>query len=126
MGEYVGLLILSLGGSPEPAVYSIKKHRPRQVHFFVSEQSATLVETVLKAAGFRGKVDVTTMRDPEDLSACFLVAKDLVDAIGAARRPGTVIDLTGGTKVMVAALALAAYGKNRAFFLRRRCRPVER
>lgn len=115
MVSYVNLLILSLGGSPAPAIFSIKRQHPRQVVFFVSEQSAALIDEVLAAAAFDGKVTLIVVPDPEDLPHCFRLAEELVDGIGTSQRPTVVVDLTGGTKVMVAALAMAAYGKIEQF-----------
>lgn len=115
MVSYVDLLILSLGGSPAPAVFSIKRQHPRQVVFFVSEQSAALIDEVLTAAAFDGKVIRTVVPDPEDLPHCFRLAEELVKGIGTSRWPTAVVDLTGGTKVMVAALAMAAHGKIEQF-----------
>jgi len=111
-------MIVSLGGSPDPVAVTIDHYRPRYVCFMASEQSVDLVAAVkqkVKAAAFRdGK---SLVGNVNDLLSCYEAA---LDAAGKVQKKGfapedVVVDYTGGTKSMTAALVLATVAKGYSF-----------
>ena len=114
------LLICTVGGSPEPIVAALKHWRPSRVLFVPSKQSRPEVEAkILPLAlqeGFAleiGCYDFIELPDPQDFTACVRKMRDLAPEVSRwlARGPdyAVVVDYTGGTKTMSAALALQAH-----------------
>lgn len=114
------LLVTTVGGTSEPLVKSLLEWRPDRVLLVASEQVRSQVNTVLReyadATGQRlnpGQYEVKLISDPEDLMGCVTAIRDLEPEVSAwVRRRGgdyaVVVDFTGGTKCMSAALALAS------------------
>jgi len=113
------MLIATVGGSPEPIIISCKHWNPARVIFLASQQtSSDIKETIIPAAQraglsiTAGNVDIITIYDAQDLSACVerMRALDAIVAAWLRNGPGhmVVVDITGGTKCMTAALALIA------------------
>jgi CRISPR-associated protein (TIGR02710 family) len=119
------LLILTVGGSPDPLIYSIlQEPRPDRVIFVCSEESAHSVSPQGKASngvldacarrGFslgEGQIDRLVLTNPQLLSACIEEMERYLSARVADwfQRPGAVtVDATGGTKCMSMAAALVA------------------
>lgn len=106
-------LILSLGGSPAGQIQSVLHHRPKLVVFFASEQSVDLASEIRKAANEQGiefKNRKVLCEDVQSLGCCF---EDACKAMKIAHKAGyayksILVDYTGGTKTMSAALVLAA------------------
>ncbi|RMG90384.1 MAG: TIGR02710 family CRISPR-associated protein [Candidatus Dadabacteria bacterium] len=113
-------LLISVGGTAEPIVAAIAAHRPEVVCFVCSEQSAEKLGEVRARAGERGlayRHRLVIVSDPEDLAQCYadtLKAADLLEAEGVPAGE-VVVDYTGGTKTMSAALALATVGRGYRF-----------
>jgi CRISPR-associated protein (TIGR02710 family) len=114
------LLICTVGGSPEPIVASLKHWRPSRVLFVPSKQSRPEVESKIlplaREEGFgldAGRYDFVEMPDSQDFTACVRKMRDLTLEVGRwlSRGPdyAVVVDYTGGTKTMSAALALQAH-----------------
>lgn len=103
-------LIASLGGTPEPIVQAIDAHQPSLVCFLASQDTHQLVADVLQRCSheFRRHVELAT--DPQDLLSCFRTARVCLEyVVGEGFSPEDIlVDYTGGTKPMSAALALAA------------------
>lgn len=113
-------LIVSLGGTPEPVVKAIMTHRPEVVCFFASQESIRNVGTVLE--GVKGSVEplrtYTVLADnAEDLVHCYEKALQAAAWIEGQGIPpaAVIVDYTGGTKAMTAALTLATIGKGYRF-----------
>ncbi|MGO9569889.1 MAG: TIGR02710 family CRISPR-associated CARF protein [Desulfomonilaceae bacterium] len=114
-------LMISLGGTPEPLVRAIAEHRPRWVCYFASQRSVVQLGTVHNLLGEEGitldDFGVVLVDDVNDLVHCF--AKGLECASFFAKKGLTpdevVVDYTGGTKTMTAAMALAAVRKGFSF-----------
>ncbi len=125
------LLILTLGGTPEPIAMSIRNWRPRSIRFVASQASANQIENsgtsrsgeplpslkeVLRTADYAdfdpGRYDVLTLRDHEDFEKCVGDIQKLNPEVEKWLDRGEdfeiVVDITGGTKCMSAALALHA------------------
>ncbi len=106
------LMIMSLGGSPEPLRKSIAEHRPERIIFFASQDSFLKAGEVLDQTDPKPKIELELTEDPNSLFECYKTARRCVDR---AVRSGysddeIMIDYTGGTKVMTAALILATVG----------------
>lgn len=117
-------LIISVGGTPEAVARALAEHRPGAVCFFASQQTVGQIGLALEKAGqlcegsWRPAAQHTVLTDDaQDLVGCYEKA-----VAGAAWLEGlglsphrVVVDYTGGTKAMTAALALATVGKGFAF-----------
>jgi len=113
------LLICTVGGSPEPVVASLKHWQPVRVRFLHTPQTRNDIETKIvpkaQAEGFSldaGRYDPFELPDGQDLASCLDRLRQLTPEVEQwVARGGqfrVVVDLTGGTKCMSAALALQA------------------
>lgn len=105
-------LLINVGGTPNPIAYSIEHHQPEKVIFFASKTSRAEIETKVRplvSHQWRDQEIVTTP-DHQDLTRCIeVLSRDLpqkLDVLGIGWRD-VVVDFTGGTKTMSAALVLA-------------------
>ncbi len=105
-------MLISVGGTAEPVAYSLDHYRPEKVIFFASSDSRKEIETGVRPRTTHRWVDheVITVRDPQDLGHCMEMLAEklpgcLVD-LGLSME-GMLVDYTGGTKTMSAALVLA-------------------
>jgi len=105
-------LICSVGGSPEPIIYTIEAQGPTQVAFFCSEDSYSIGKEVLDHFVDRKfNVDIIRLTDPESLTVCY---KEIREGMNALIKKWNLpleqinLDYTGGTKTMSAAIVLAA------------------
>jgi hypothetical protein len=109
--ETCGLLI-SVGGSPNPIALSIDYHRPEKVIFFASRDSRPEIETKVRPLTTHRWTDqeIITTENHEDLTRCLETLADelprKLDLLGLGPQ-NLVVDYTGGTKTMSAALVLA-------------------
>lgn len=105
-------MIMSLGGSPEPLKKSIENHKPARIVFLASHDSISLSGEILKDLSPRPAVENEITENPNVMFECYKAARRCVDRVKAAgATPGdVVVDYTGGTKVMTAALILATIG----------------
>ena len=111
-------LICTVGGSPESIVSALKQWRPVRVRFVHTPRTKEMVaEIVLKAReeGFEldaGRYDLLELPDEQDFTSCVEPLRGLNDDVRAwaARGDGyqIVVDITGGTKCMTAAMAIQA------------------
>ena len=113
-------MIISVGGTPEPVVKTLETHGPEFVCFFCSEATVENVGQIKAMARERG-VEVRNrnvmVSDPEDLAACYRGALEACDRVESAGYPpeDVVVDYTGGTKTMSAALVLATVNRGYGF-----------
>jgi len=114
-------LIISLGGSIEPIIKSIEEHKPDYLCFFSSQESNTTAYPVVKKhldeAGVRPKIESVVVDDKDDLVHCYEKAMEISTRIEkqSISPKDVVIDYTGGTKNMTAALVLATIAKGYKF-----------
>ncbi len=113
-------LIISVGGSPEPVVASIREHRPSRVVWFCSQDTVETVGPIKDQLGRHGVAvqdHKVLVEDPQDLVHCYERALRCADlALADGWSPSAVlVDFTGGTKVMTAALVLATIGRGFGF-----------
>jgi CRISPR-associated protein (TIGR02710 family) len=102
-------MIMSLGGSPEPLIKSIENYKPEQIIFLASHDSATLAGNIFKALEYRPRALYEITEDPNVMFECYKAARRCVDRVKkmGILPQGVMVDYTGGTKVMTAALILA-------------------
>jgi CRISPR-associated protein (TIGR02710 family) len=112
-------MIISVGGTPEPIVASLLEHKPDFVCFLVSQQSVDIlgeVKNITRGKDLRFEDYKVICDDADDLLHCYERAVEC--AMKIAERPSAytvVVDYTGGTKTMTAALALATVGHGYKF-----------
>ncbi len=106
-------MIMSLGGSPEPLKTSINAHHPERIFFLASHDSIALAGEILKGCEPKPAAVYEITDDPNSMFESYKAARRCVDrAVKAGALPEeVVIDYTGGTKVMTAALILATIGR---------------
>ncbi|HEY7490926.1 MAG TPA: TIGR02710 family CRISPR-associated CARF protein [Candidatus Tectomicrobia bacterium] len=103
-------MLVSLGGSPEPVLFTLNQQRPAHVVFFVSPQSEVELQMVIKGLDFACTFDRIVSPSAEDLGACYRALREQLPAKLARwglSEDDLVVDYTGGTKSMSAALVLA-------------------
>jgi CRISPR-associated protein (TIGR02710 family) len=103
-------MLVSLGGSPEPVLFTLNQHRPAHVVFFVSPQSEAELQMVIKGLDFACKFDRIVSPSAEDLGDCYRALREQLPAKlvqWGLSADDLVVDYTGGTKSMSAALVLA-------------------
>jgi len=111
------IMLMSLGGSPEPLRKSIEKYTPEQIVFLASHDSVALSGELFKTLDYRPEVRYEITEDPNLMYECYKKARQCVDRV---RKSGfsseeVMVDYTGGTKVMTAALILAAVSNSYRF-----------
>jgi len=105
-------LLISVGGSPEPVIYSINELKPECLCFFASAETRSIINNDILPKIVDRPVwmaEVIT-EDADDLLTCYRAISGKWKDIQKNWRlePGDwVVDYTGGTKPMVAALVLA-------------------
>jgi len=102
------VMILSLGGSPEPLKKSIAEHRPERLIFFASQESNAKLGEVLQIEGYKPlKIETEIAENPNLLYECYKAARRCVDRASRLGVPDNdiLVDYTGGTKVMSAAIS---------------------
>ncbi len=106
-------LIVSLGGSIDPIIKSIEEHKPDYLCFFSSQKSNAdeypKVKKKLDESGIAPIIESVVVDDAESIEHCFEKALELPMRVRKQGIPieDVVIDFTGGTKPMSAALVLA-------------------
>ncbi|MDI6738062.1 MAG: TIGR02710 family CRISPR-associated CARF protein [Nanoarchaeota archaeon] len=108
-------LIISIGGTPEPVIYSIDSHSPDMVLLFCSDKTVEDIQSIKQK--IKAKVqhyEKVITRDHEDIIACIEAAKKCVELISKNAKPTdeVFVDITGGTKAMAAGMLLGTYGNN--------------
>lgn len=110
-------LICTVGGSPEPIVASLKHWLPKRVVFLPSEQTRDELQNKVfpllereQAPLDPGIYDIMPLPDAQDLSGCVGKLRELTarveEWVARGEQFRVVLDFTGGTKCMSAALAL--------------------
>lgn len=105
-------LIVSVGGSPEPVIKAIKLKNPDNILFVVSGDSKSTVEDkILRELDYVPQYKFLEISEHQHIGSCYREIRDGMDGWLRERdlKPNDVyVDITGGTKAMSAALALAA------------------
>ncbi|ADC47028.1 CRISPR-associated protein TIGR02710 family [Methanobrevibacter ruminantium M1] len=116
MSKKEQILILSLGGSPEPLIYSIKEFKPDKVVFLCSPQTLKECDGILEETAFNEEnVEIYEIPDAESLDDSFSTSKKVLSKF-ADDGFEVRVDFTGGTKPMVSGLVLAVIEGNYSNF----------
>lgn len=104
-------LLISLGGTPAPLIVSITKHQPDCLLFFTSKETQASVPEILEQVKGKYKVqDAIVTPDANDFNKCFTTIyqklPEKLELYGISPEE-LIVDYTGGTKNMSAALTLA-------------------
>lgn len=107
------LLICTVGGAPEPICATLKRWQPARTLFVHSPDTRANAQAVADLVALPvGAWDALETVDPQDFGGCVRDLRRLDAQVaawnGRSNAHATVVDLTGGTKAMSAALALAA------------------
>jgi CRISPR-associated protein (TIGR02710 family) len=115
--ETPSVMLISVGGSPAPIVRSIELNRPARIVFFVSRGSyasvtGEILPAVLAAVGRLPPHECVVTPDEQDVGlSVFALLREVPAAmrkLGEKAEWPELVDFTGGTKVMSAALVWAA------------------
>ncbi len=114
------LLICTVGGSPEPIVATLKRWAPVRIRFVPTGETRKQIEASIvplaQSEGLTldpGRYDLLELLDGQDFAACVNTLRQLTPVVeewlGRGEQYQVVVDFTGGTKCMSAALALQAH-----------------
>jgi len=114
------LLICTVGGSPEPIVATLKKWKPVRIRFVPTKETREQIDSrvvpLATSEGLAldpGRYDLLELADGQDFAACVDTLRRLTPIVdewlGRGDLYQVVVDFTGGTKCMSAALALQAH-----------------
>ncbi|AMK15253.1 TIGR02710 family CRISPR-associated CARF protein [Methanobrevibacter olleyae] len=111
------ILILTVGGSPEPLIYSINEFKPDNVLFLHSPETLKECSKIINETGFNeSKVEYLEIKDAESLDDSFAVAKSAFIKFNDYKKYDVILDFTGGTKPMVSGVVLALIEGNYSNF----------
>lgn len=114
-------MIVSLGGSPEPLIKTLSEQNPTIVCFLASQASVDFVGRIKEAVTQAGvaftRDHKVLVDDPDDLAHCYQKALTCADWVSAQGVPAAevIVDYTGGTKTMSAAVVLATVSRGFRF-----------
>ena len=112
-------MIISIGGTIEPIIKTItdESHKPQFICFFASNDSVNMLGEIKNETGCEYEQAVIITDNPNDLVLCYQKSLDCIEKLKqkSIEPANTLVDITGGTKIMSAALALAALGKGYTF-----------
>ncbi len=103
-------LIISVGGTIAPIVYSIEKLKPQYIIFFASKESEVQITEILEKSKHKpAYIDKIITESAEALDYCIKAINENITRIlknWGIELKDFVVDYTGGTKTMSAALVL--------------------
>jgi CRISPR-associated protein (TIGR02710 family) len=107
------VMIMSIGGSPEPLKKSISEHCPEEVIFFASHDSVKMIGEAVSECEKKPKTVCQITEDEHSLYESYKAARKCLDRVKKMKiDPAEImVDYTGGTKVMTASLVLATVGE---------------
>ena len=103
--------LVSVGGSPTPVLHVLRRHRPAHVWYFCSAGSRANADAIQSELDWRPAPRFIEVKRFEELGPCYRELRRKIPEILAETKdpPAEVlVDYTGGTKTMSAALVLAA------------------
>ena len=111
MGERTKAMVVSLGGTPAPIIFSLNQSKPEYICFFVSRDTKGIMDEVISSLNIRPKHhDWILTPNPESLSDSYSALRKKLPELFEKWEidPQEVcVDYTGGTKTMSVALTLA-------------------
>lgn len=103
--------LVSVGGSPAPVLHVLRQHRPAHVWYFCSPDSRKVADAIQAQLDWHPAPRFIEASRFEELGPCYRALRAKLPEILAEARvhPAEVlVDYTGGTKTLSAALVLAA------------------
>jgi CRISPR-associated protein (TIGR02710 family) len=103
--------LVSVGGSPEPVLHVLRQHRPAHVWYFCSAGSRANADDIQRQLDWHPAPRYIEVEKFEELGPCYReLHRKLPDILAETKVPPAevLVDYTGGTKTMSAALVLAA------------------
>lgn len=107
----ISAALVSVGGSPEPVLLVLRQHRPAHVWYFCSAGSRANADDIQGQLDWRPQARFIEVERFEELGPCYRELRRKLPEILAETKvnPAEVlVDYTGGTKTMSAALVLSA------------------
>jgi len=109
-------LVITVGGSRQPVITSIKNNSPDKVCFICSDDVATArgsyteLDSIIQEYGLApASIETIRIKHFDDFNDCYQQCCQLLTRLRQDNREGSIItDYTGGTKSMSAGLAAAA------------------
>lgn len=107
-------LVISVGGTPDPIVKTIESEKPDFILFVASALSRSQVDSeilpLVNIGGYSPQREPMTLSDPQSVGTCYQEIRagisEWLERSGLSD-DDVVVDYTGGTKTMSAALVLA-------------------
>jgi CRISPR-associated protein (TIGR02710 family) len=107
----ISAALVSVGGSPAPVLHVLRQHRPAHVWYFCSAGSRANADDIQRQLDWHPAPRFIEVERFEELGPCYRELRSKLPSILAETKvpPAEVlVDYTGGTKTMSAALVLAA------------------
>ena len=104
-------VLVSVGGSAAPILFTIRKHRPAHVWYFCSSGSRHIADEIHVQLDWHPDRDLIELERFEELGPCYRELRQAIPGLlrkWSVDRSEVLVDYTGGTKTMSAALVLAA------------------
>ena len=103
-------LVLSVGSSVEPLIYSIEKCKPDFIYFLHSKDTRKSVDIILSNFDYdSSQYLLKELKNHQSLEESFLKSREIIFSLK--KDYDVTVDFTGGTKPIVAGLVLAAIGE---------------
>lgn len=109
--QTVTAALLSVGGSPAPILHVLLRHRPRHIWYFCSMDSRANADDIQRQLDWHPQARFIEVERFEELGPCYRELRRKIPDVLAETgvHPDEVlVDYTGGSKTMSAALVLAA------------------
>jgi CRISPR-associated protein (TIGR02710 family) len=103
--------IISLGGTIEPIIFFLKRYNPDFILFFCSKESVENISDIKSNFDSFPDYDKVILEDAQDANLGILSIKDNLKKFRDKLMGEVVVDITGGTKPMAAALLFGTSGK---------------
>jgi len=103
--------LISVGGSPEPVLLVLRQHRPAHVWYFCSAASRANADAIQARLDWHPQARFIEVERFEELGPCYRELRRKIPELLSETRVQhgeVLVDYTGGTKTMSAALVLAA------------------
>ncbi len=110
----IKVVLLSVGGSPEPLKFTLNKYKPEHIWYFCSGKSREEARKIDESLDWHHSPRYIEIDEYEELDKCYLLLRQKIPQYLESANISTeevVVDYTGGTKPMSAALVLAAIEK---------------
>lgn len=107
----ISAALVSVGGSPEPILYVLQRYHPAHIWYFCSPLSRPLADQIHQLLDWHPDRDIIEVERFEELGPCYLALRKAIPELLKKWRvqpEQVLVDYTGGTKTMSAALVLAA------------------